>query len=975
MWDSSTESPGAAPPRALRSAGDQEPRSSSAQPGDFARTAPVGAEVGERELTLVPDAVLLTAPTTEYPVFIDPAWSVTRSRWAYATSNNETNTDYSTARVGRNPDTGGLYRSFFEFPTLASNVSLKGKHIESAYVQMKLDHSWSCGDTPSYLYSTPTINATMKASWSQMNLVTRLSSAMSHANEAGGCGVIYPDMIVNFTGSGVTNFVQSAANGNWNTVTVGFCACSANTGTGESTQDRWKKFFPADAKLIVDYDSKPGTPTSLTVHGVACAGGGIRIGSTTPKLSAVYPDADTGQTLSGSYEWVEVPSGGVGAITTSTPRKTAPPAASALANGRGTTANLSGAVSNKTYAFRLRTTDPAPYSIVSPWSGWCQFTVDTTVPTVTATLQTQPTTPGGTVQIRIESPDPLVTKFRYGWTAATTEITAQGSGPRYATVTLTVPKYGLNTLYVAAVDSTLNQGSGHVEFTAPRPSTARASWRLEQLPQVGEVEALADGAPTVGGDTPLTATGVTWSDDIRVIGGKTATFTGLSAVAATAGPVVDTTGSFSVAGWVRLGALPTTADHHAVAQQGSDTVGFALGTRLTGSPLTPRWAFLMKDTAAQSSTARAAVGGAALTAADVGRWTHLAGVYDKPAGKIRLYVDGVLAQEVDRPVTPWAATGPFVVGRGYASGAPSNPWPGSVAAVHAYDRVLVGHDFTGALASEPESGGITEPAMFTVLRVGDWDFEDAMPCYEDGGDPLLCQAPDIAFDRRLALSAGVGLGSGSRNGGIYLDGTHWVDDPGDPHYQASTQEYGRSQRLAGDPFNPTWGDDPVLRTDGSFTVSAWVHLTDRTGTRTVVSQDNPASGGYSGFDLGYRATGATTGEWVFTVRSASGSTATTTVAAPTPAVAELTGNWYQLTGVLDAGARRLRLFVNGEPAGAVALNTSWQPWQAAGPLVVGRSDQPGGFANWLHGGVDDLVVHQGAATAAAVRLQYDKQSS
>src|SRR6266545_2794655 len=201
---------------------------------------------------------------------------------------------------------------------------------------MKLYHSWSCSDTWVNMYLTPAINATMKASWSAMGLIRHLDAAAGHANKGTGCSDSpQPDMIMNFTGSVVTSQVLTAATNSWNIIAVGFSARDSD-GTDESTQSRWKKFYPANAKLIVDYDAKPSKPTGLQVSGVSCPAGAVGIGTLTPTFSSVYPDADSGQTLTGTYEWIEVPSGGIGTVTDTYPvRKTPPPPAPATANGRG----------------------------------------------------------------------------------------------------------------------------------------------------------------------------------------------------------------------------------------------------------------------------------------------------------------------------------------------------------------------------------------------------------------------------------------------------------------------------------------------------------------------------------------------------------------------------------------------------------------------------------------------------------------
>ncbi|WP_408631024.1 LamG-like jellyroll fold domain-containing protein [Micromonospora inositola] len=959
MWDSRT-STGGAGSAALR-AGEAASRSTAAAAGDAARLAAVAVEVAGRDLVLRPDAKLLNAPDAVFPLFVDPAWSVYKTKWAYATNNGSSNTDYTVARVGLNPDTGALYRSFFEFPTTANGVSLKGKHIESAYVQMNLDHSWSCGSTVASMYLTPAINATPKASWSSMSLSKFLDDASGHANEAGGCSSIQPDMIMNFSGTTVTSQVQAAATGNWNTFTVGFTARAAD-GSGESTQDRWKKFHPGDAKLIVDYDTKPGAPNGLQVAQVACPTSGIlTVGTLSPTFSAVFPDGDPSDSLTASWEWIEVPSGGISTVTDTYPtRKTPPPAKSGISPNTRTTSAAVSVVSGKTYAFRARGTDKSPYNITGSWSVWCQFAADTTRPPVTARMVTVPAGPGMTGRVRIESTATDVTKFRYGWDAATKEVAAQGTSPKYAEVDLTALSFGTNVLYVKAIDGTLNEGNGSVEFNVRHPSGPIAKWGLETYPGINQAAALADGEPAPV-NSPLTATNVSWPSNVRMVGGQTATFNGTSS-AATTPSLVSTTGSFSVAAWVRLTAMPT-ADTVALTQDGTDAAGFLLGTRMVGSPAVAKWSFSMKDSSAQSSTTRAATKSIAST--ELGQWMHLAGVYDKPAGKIRLYVNGELAMESAGPSTPWQATGVFAVGRGFVGGAEDKWWNGSIADVQAFDRVLVPHDFTGQLATEPGSSGFNEPGIVSPVRVGDWDFEAAVSCYTaDFTD--TCEAPDsvTAWGRWLALTKGSEVAAGYGGGqGLWLDYQYFPDDG----YNEATQEYGRSA-IKLDPNDDDgngiteWQDTPVVRTDDSFTMSAWVML-GLDGMRTALSQRGVHE---SAAWLKFKSD---TGQWQFVVSDEDvTTTSTASVQSENPAAS---GVWTHLAGVYDAGRKEIRLYVNGVLEGTQPL--TFTPMASNGPLLVGRTWWHDQMVDQWVGGIDDVAVFQGAMTDTAVFDWYNSQ--
>jgi Concanavalin A-like lectin/glucanases superfamily len=1125
MWDSSRSAPSAG--RDLKAA-----ESTASVAGDGARTAAVATEVAANgDLVLVPDVKLLDRPDVTFPVFVDPAWSVAKSKWAYATSNGCTNTDYSVARVGLSPEgpcPGVRFRSFFEFPTTSGTVSLKGKHIESAYVQMKLYHSWSCTSTWTHMYLTPAINATMKASWSSMSLSKWLSSAEGHANKGTGCSDSpQPDMYMNFDGSTVTGQVQTAASNSWSTITVGFCACNAN-GDYETSQDRWKKFYPANAKLVVDYDSIPGKPTGLQVAGVACpASGVLTIGTLTPTFSAVYPDADSGQTLTGTYEWVEVPSGGIGTVTDTYPTRLTPPSKPpATANGRATTSAVT-VVKGKTYAYRVTAVDPAPYSQWSGWSIWCQFTVDTTVPPLPTISAGTVMGPGKPITFTFSTTTTDVVKFRYGWVnPPTTEISASGTTTKTATVTLTLPKYGQNFFWVRAIDGTGNLGNiGSKEIIVGRPSPAVARWGLETYPGQTQAQALADqqlaggellssaqsrildtsafvanttvtdmspdttlgqGGSTdslrlapqatgssedtfaaVGGDTgglrlglqpgrsyraagwiyvpaatglnptssrglrivafyktdnyyetasakasimdgwqylsvdftvpgnaseafirlyngfrdgepdkvvywdnlsvaekvdsPLTtASNVQWQSDVRIVGGQTAGLNGSSSYLSTAGSVLDVNKSFSVAAWVRLGApgdaLPTS-NKAAVVQDGDRVDSFVLGYRAD----LQKWEFWIHGQDVDNTGSIAiAVGSTPV----MGRWTHLAGMYDAASRTAYLYVDGQLAGSASASTPPqWSTSRRVVIGRELWNGSAIGFWPGQIADVQLFDRTLVDNDFLGQLASAAD-GGLNEPGILAPIEVGRWDFEVARPCYiQDLAN--TCDAADgTPFGRWLALSRGAEIDEGYHNNGLSLDGYYFPDENSQPWEQ--THEYGRSAKKNGTLTDEdgnqytNWQDSPVLRTDQSFTVSAWVKL-DRTDVyQTVLGQDAPVN---SGFYL-YYGTDTNGDVWKLKMQkdaaTADGGTGGTIIQT---AALDAGQTWRHLVGVLDAGRRQMRLYVDGDLKATGTLNAAWQPWQAGGPLTVGRT---WGNFNTLFGSVDDIRVYQGAMTDTQV---------
>ncbi|MET8151339.1 LamG domain-containing protein [Actinoplanes sp. NPDC049668] len=963
-WDSTTATAAKiAADKAAPAIAAEELRSSHEGPGDAAKIAPMDVEVtGKHRLVLRPDPKLLAA-TAKFPVFIDPEWSTGKTRWAYATNNNSNNTDTSRARVGADPDSSKIYRSFFEFPTTA----IKGKHVESAYVKMNLDHSYSCTKTPTYMYQGGSI-ATPRTSWST-SLGQYLTSTSSNANEGSGCSDSpQPNMLVNFTGSAVTSLVHGIARKGGASVTFAF-AGRASDGSGESGDSRWKKFFPADARLITVVDAVPGKPGGLQVNGVGCSST-LAIGTTTPYFSASFPDADDTQALKATWQLYKAPSGG--ALTAIS----APAPTSVPAGKRSQSARTSTLTNNTRYAFRAYSTDPAPYNIDSVPSEYCYFTVDTSVPNISVTKVTADadTRPGKPVTFTLSSTSADVTKFNYGWTdAATSSVTPTTSGStKTATVTLTTPKYGINQLWAQAVDSTLNKGYASTEFTALRPSPAVAHWALQSGGPVDPTAAILDQQPKPMGDNRLTITGTEWRDKGRVVGAENLAFTGNGEV--TTPNFLNTTTSYSVAAWARLEDLAGFAT--IISQDGNGTANFQLQYRpddvnSDGVP-DKSWCFGIRptDTSATSNFTYTCF----VNSAVANRWTHVAGTYDAATKQISIWVDGVQRASAAAPTTVWASTGPLRIGnRKYSTTQYNEALRGSVADVQIFDRALVANDFTGKQASDEDSGGVDEPGILAPTHVGKWDFESMIPCYEASNETGSCDAPDVGtgWRQRINLTPGASPGAGVFSNGLSLDKTHWTGEPSDPHFQEITQERGIVQRNTGNP--DSWQDSPVLKTDQSFSVSVWVQPAKLTSTMTAVAQKGTHQSPF------YLQTRESTVDGVtgmrFEVMTVSADQADTEVynhlIAPRVLTENDTKEWFNLVFVYNAASsNQLRLYVNGslEASGPGLL------WNATGPMSVGGawwSADPGN-GNWTDqwfGGIDELDVYQGAFTGGGVQVK------
>lgn len=179
----------------------------------------------------------------------------------------------------------------------------------------------------------------------------------------------------------------------------------------------------------------------------------------------------------------------------------------------------------------------------------------------------------------------------------------------------------------------------------------------------------------IAGGQSATASGVAWT-------GNEANFSGSAgSQVATAGPLADTTGSFTVAAWALLTA--TAGGVRAVVSQAAGT---ANGFTLQYDPATGNWEFARPLTDTASPQVAVAGSGANATAA-TGAWTFLAGTYDANTGTMTLYVNGVAAGTAT-DVTPVAAHGAFTVGSAKVNGAQGEWFDGQADTVQVYPRVL-----------------------------------------------------------------------------------------------------------------------------------------------------------------------------------------------------------------------------------------------------------------------------------------------
>ncbi|SMD27515.1 Concanavalin A-like lectin/glucanases superfamily protein, partial [Kibdelosporangium aridum] len=368
----------------------------------------------------------------------------------------------------------------------------------------------------------------------------------------------------------------------------------------------------------------------------------------------------------------------------------------------------------------------------------------------------------------------------------------------------------------------------------------------------------------------------------------------------TAPRAFDTDKSFSVAAWARLDKIGSPAT--VVSQDGANVSGFTLRALADG-----RWDFF----AARSDQAGAG-DQATGPAATRGVWTHLVGLYSKDRKRIELYVNGVLAASAAHD-GGFNATGPLQFGKSKTTGT-TDFFTGAIDDVSVYNRTL--------FASE-----ITRMAGRDLSLGHNWTFD------EGSGTT----ANDSAGGKPMELKNGTGFAQGRAGNGLRLDG---VDDVA------------------------VTASGVNVSTSASFTVSGWVNLDNQTcqidpeTLRCMMSAISMDGGGDAPakFRLGYvkDIDNGRPGNWIFELPERAGEV---TKASLDVLPGEKTG-WVHLTGVYDAAAKAVWLYVNGTRKDDGIL---LEPWQATGQLRIGSGYVDGRNQFW-RGRIDDVRMYSGALT-------------
>ncbi|HEX8628375.1 MAG TPA: LamG-like jellyroll fold domain-containing protein [Catenuloplanes sp.] len=923
MWDSGAPAAGAGAKQRTGSA--QQRRDAAADgPADNAKRAEVGVVLGANSLTLVPDQAMLTDPTTQWPVYVDPIWEHTRnSGWAMVDKGYPAQ-EYWNFRndegvgecpvVSRKCENSKIKQLFYALPT-----PYQGKTILEAKFGVTMTHTFDGSRKNVSLYRASK-GIGPGTNWNNRPEMSVHQETWAPTATQDSCAA-KPNVYFNAKPA-----VQEAVANGWGTTTFGLRA------QNEADHTAWKRFCN-NALLSVRFNRPPSRPAlaglTMSPGGVCVSGANRPYVDRPPTLYMVLKDPDHSARAVEDLRG-EVQIGWNSADGTRTTRTIG-------TDWKASDSLFSVPVphdipQNTVISWSVRATDGTAWG---PW-GWadgqsvCDFVYDSTKPPApdidspeylpndaseTTSACVENTTALGAVgrygRFTFDSPGTDAMRYEYGFNGDPSPhnvlVPAEPGGP--VSVQWMPEEDGDRWVSVRSVDRANNVSTTaicHFDVANRRPA---GEWALADIED-------ARVAADAGGRNPATAgAGVTFGvpgPGCQYSGERCAVDYAVRLSGAADGHLstansrlVDTATGFGATAWVRL--TNDRADAVAVSQDGTGEPGFTLGFDAASR----KWAFKIPATDIDSFGGWTAT---STTDAASDTWTHLAATYDPVRQTMQLYVNGQLQSTVQRR-SAWRSHGPVQIGRRTAKSGYTGHWTGDIADVSVYDRVVAARE-------------ITEVSRVRAVRVGYWPLE-----VESGG-----RSPGDA-------GADLLLGGGAR---VYTADPNIV-----PPIDAPLVGAGHLVLDGVDDHART--DRPVATTDGSFSVAMRVRLSSGTCGKnmTAVSQAGSAASAFA-----IRCTAAN--RWELVLPHTDGAHAPATVVfdnAHEPTADQI---GQQVAVTYNSFLDEVKLYVDGQVA-ATGTGRHAAAWKSNGGLQVGRSLTNGVFGDYLAGVVDDVRVYTGVA--------------
>lgn len=528
----------------------------------------------------------------------------------------------------------------------------------------------------------------------------------------------------------------------------------------------------------------------------------------------------------------------------------------------------------------------------SAWSPWCEFLIDTTRPPIPTVTSTA--FPDGAEGDAVMGKASSVTFGANGGTDVTSYQYSVNGDATTLDKTATPSAAGGSVTVAVLPDRFVNWINVRSVDKASNKSAVATVVFYADTPSdpVGDWAMDETGDGTVAADSSVNARDATLGGGATWVDGMTGSAVELDG---STGYAATSTSVLNTAASFSVSAwvrdTDTTHTGVVASQTSTNNDGFALYYSVGYN----RWVFNRNSSDGNATTVRAIS-----TSVPVqGQWTHLIGVYDAVNKQIRVYVNGVL-EATTAFTTPWNAIGALQFGRGGIAPSFSNYWEGDIDGAKVYDRVLL-------------PGEVQQ-----VTRLdGQWKMD------ETSGTTA---ADALGKHPATWSSAGVSRTTGVSGNAVDVNGTTGV----------------------------LTASGPAIRTDGSYTVTAWVRPDALTKNGIAVSQ---LGGAVGGFNLGY-SWDDDYSAYLWSVRTSATDASGSALREAedlfdTPTV----GVWTHLAMVYDAAAHQLRLYVDGQ---AVDETYHASSWNAGGTLLIGRGQASNvTFSQYFTGGIDDVRAYSG----------------
>ncbi|MEU1091422.1 LamG domain-containing protein [Streptomyces sp. NPDC005576] len=737
-------------------------------PGNGDTTEAMAIKLGSDGITVVPDSGMLTGTDpAHFPLFIDPTIALNESERTVLSSDGDVFWNFdggdngmSVGKCGYEVIGGLAYycttgtpytnRMYFEFDP----YQLKGKDVRDAYFDITETWSFSCDATWVDLERTNNISSTTK--WPGPAKLDQMGDRQVSAGRGSNCSPAQPRATVTYHDNAdepdenLAPTVKSFADGKFTRLTLMLMAKS------ESDTNSWKR-FDDDARLRVVYAAKPALPTKIGLS----KGSTTQVCSVDPTKPTITSDPHpaltaTPQTVASAAGWDKLT--GKSKIVEEVSLRTvmdvesqdpttkvwtskadilSPSSGYVVARTRQTAlaATLGEGVLNRYRAWTRSYYTGTDYSAGpsnASGTGWCYFRYDGARPKAPTAVPKLPYKACGDVCVPAGGPGQPVTfeiapaageavsTYRYRFDGGKSD---ERPGTT-KTLTLIPTHEGTISLELEASDTVGYGETTVVEIKVASPPAAVGRYRFTETADT----APADDTGGTSNDPAALAGGAVRNEqgrrgDVTTIDGvetvtedRALALNGTTAYAATTDPLIDTTKSYSVAAWVKLGNL--TKNQTVLSQNGTHRSAFYLGYETSG-----KWSFRTVNADATADASWSYARSASVRPAQAGVWTHLAAVYNAVDKTILLYVNGVAQGQPVAYTTAWQASGPLQIGRTQWSDTYTDYVGGSVDEVAVWNYAIPQSEAVeeATLLDDDESTDDGESKLPAVELVGSWD--------------------------------------------------------------------------------------------------------------------------------------------------------------------------------------------------------------------------------------------------------------